>query len=67
MKDVAIYARVSTSDKDQDVNNQRLPLRSYSNDQGWQIYYEYVDEAPAGDLARRRAATIPMKRMQGDP
>ena len=55
MTRVEIYARVSTSDKDQDVNTQLLPLRSYCDDQGWQIHYEYIDEAPVGDLARRRA------------
>ena len=51
----AIYARVSTKDKDQDPATQLLPLREYLSGQGWQAAGEYIDQAPAGDLAARAA------------
>jgi DNA invertase Pin-like site-specific DNA recombinase len=47
------YARVSTSDKDQDPLTQLLPLRDFCLAQGWEVYREYVDQAPANDLAHR--------------
>ncbi len=50
---VAIYARVSTSDKEQNVETQLLPLRDFCSAQGWEVYREYVDQAPANDLAHR--------------
>ena len=50
---VAVYARVSTSDKDQDPETQLLPLRDFCAAQGWHIVAEYVDHAPANDLAHR--------------
>ena len=50
---VAIYARVSTSDKEQNVETQLLPLRDFCSAQGWEVYREYVDQAPAIDLAHR--------------
>ena len=50
---VALYARVSTSDKDQDPETQLLPLREFALAQGWDLYREYVDHAPATDLAHR--------------
>lgn len=40
---VAIYARVSTKDKGQEVENQLRQLRDFSALQGWTIVYEYVD------------------------
>ena len=50
---IGLYARVSTSDKDQDPLTQLLPLRDFCSAQGWEIYREYVDYAPANDLAHR--------------
>lgn len=41
---VAIYARVSTRDKGQDVKNQLEQLRAYCGKQGWQIVNEYIDQ-----------------------
>ena len=32
---VALYARVSTSDKDQDPETQLMPLRDFIEAQGW--------------------------------
>ena len=51
---VALYARVSTRDKDQDPEVQLHPLRAYAAARGWRPT-EYVDHAPAGDLAGRAA------------
>ena len=51
---VALYARVSTRDKDQDPELQLVPLREYVAARGWEVV-EYVDHAPAGDLAHRTA------------
>ncbi len=39
---VAIYARVSTRDK-QDVQNQLRELRQWTKKMGYKIYHEYVD------------------------
>jgi len=43
MKRVALYARVSTIDKGQDVQTQLMPLRMYAEQQGREIFHEYVD------------------------
>ena len=50
---VALYARVSPSDKDQNPETQLIPLRDFSSAQGWELFREYVDRAPANDLAHR--------------
>jgi len=47
----AVYARTSTSDRDQDPETQLIPLREFVKAQGWETYREYVDQAPATDLA----------------
>jgi len=52
---VAIYSRVSTSDKDQDPMTQLLPLREFVKAQSWETYHEYIDHAPATDLFHRTA------------
>jgi DNA invertase Pin-like site-specific DNA recombinase len=49
-----IYARVSTTDKDQNPETQLLPLREFAGVQGWTVAGEYVDHAPATDLRGRR-------------
>jgi DNA invertase Pin-like site-specific DNA recombinase len=46
---VGIYARVSTSDKDQDPATQLLPLREFVAAHGWKIAGEFVDHAPETD------------------
>ncbi|MHB1940781.1 MAG: recombinase family protein [Candidatus Dormibacteria bacterium] len=51
---VALYARVSTRDKDQDPELQLVPLREYVVSRGW-VASEYVDEVSAADLVRRTA------------
>lgn len=40
---VALYARVSRADKDQDPENQLIKLREYSARRGWEVYAEYKD------------------------
>jgi DNA invertase Pin-like site-specific DNA recombinase len=50
---VAFYARVSTSDKEQDPETQLVPLREFVSAQGWEVYREYVDYAPANNLLHR--------------
>lgn len=40
-----LYARVSTTDKGQDVENQLAELRSYCSRAGWEIAGEYIDHA----------------------
>ena len=37
---VAIYARVSTSDKDQEPETQLMPLRDFVQAQEWDVYDE---------------------------
>jgi DNA invertase Pin-like site-specific DNA recombinase len=45
---VALYGRVSTLDKGQDVNLQLNELREYSDRRGWKISGEYVDNGVSG-------------------
>jgi DNA invertase Pin-like site-specific DNA recombinase len=52
---VYLYARVSTSDKEQDPVTQLMPLREFVSNQGWQILGEYIDKVPATDIAHRTA------------
>jgi DNA invertase Pin-like site-specific DNA recombinase len=53
---VGIYARVSTSDKDQNPETQLLPLREFVKAQGWQLVGEpYVDRVSATKLTARTA------------
>ena len=59
---VAIYARVSTSDRDQDPTTQLLPLREFCKAQGWGIEGEYVDKASANDLRGRKAWRVLLKK-----
>lgn len=42
---VAIYARVSTRDKGQDIENQLQALREYCKARRWPIVEEYIDHA----------------------
>ncbi len=52
---LAIYARVSTRDKDQNPETQLLPLREFAAAQTWSIVGEFVDQASAVDLRARTA------------
>ena len=49
----AIYARVSTTDKDQDPVTQLLPMREFANTQEWETFKEFIDYAPATDITHR--------------
>ena len=49
----ALYARVSTADKDQNTEVQLSKLRDYCHEMGWIVYREYVDEASAADFSGR--------------
>ena len=51
----ALYARVSTNDKDQNPEVQLDILREYCRIMGWEIYQEYVDHASALDVLGRFA------------
>ena len=52
---VALYARVSTDDKEQNPETQLLALRNFCQDAGWEIHQEYVDYARAKDYKHREA------------
>lgn len=45
---IGIYARVSTSDKNQDPENQLRELRAYCKPRGFEILKEYVDVGQSG-------------------
>jgi len=49
---VALYARVSRHDKDQDPDNQLIKLRSFVESRGWAVYGEYVDMKSGADASR---------------
>jgi len=52
---IALYARVSTRDKDQNPETQFLPLREYAATRADDTVTEYVDTASATDLKHRTA------------
>jgi DNA invertase Pin-like site-specific DNA recombinase len=52
---VALYARTSTADKDQNPETQLLPMREFVAAQEWTIVGEFVDQASATDLRARTA------------
>lgn len=47
-----IYARVSTDNSRQDVDNQIIPLRKYAESLNFELVKEYVDYASGGDSNR---------------
>ena len=51
----ALYARVSTADREQNPETQLLPLREFAAAQGFEVVGVYVDQASATDLRRRTA------------
>ncbi|MBI1864275.1 MAG: recombinase family protein, partial [Nitrospirae bacterium] len=51
----ALYARVSTLDKGQDVDLQLRDLREYARARGWEVFREYADEGQSGAKDRRPA------------
>ena len=40
---IAIYGRVSTKDRGQEVENQLVQLRDFAVKQGWTVHREYID------------------------
>ena len=51
----ALYARVSTDDKDQNPETQLCILREHATARGWTVTGQYVDHASAADLRGRTA------------
>ena len=49
------YARVSTTDKGQDVELQLRELRTFTQTRGWAIHREYLDEGISGSRVYRPA------------
>ena len=49
---VALYARVSKDDDQQDPENQLIPLRKYAEEQGYTTYQEYPDYESGKDVDR---------------
>jgi DNA invertase Pin-like site-specific DNA recombinase len=58
---VALYARVSTVDKEQNPEVQFKQLREYCQRMEWTVYKEYVDKASAVDYLHRTGWTQMMK------
>lgn len=58
---VALYARVSTMDKDQNPEVQLTQLRDHCQRIGAEVYKEYIDHASAVDYLHRTAWTQMMK------
>lgn len=50
----ALYVRVSTQDKGQDTENQKIQLERYARQQGWKIVRVYEDQA-SGTTTNRTA------------
>ncbi len=58
---VAIYARISTDDKDQNVDSQLLFLRKICDAHGYEIVKEYTDEHSGRKIAKREGYQSMMK------
>lgn len=54
-KRIALYARVSTKDKGQDVENQLAQLRAFCERKGYVIHDEYTDDESGSKGKRERA------------
>src|SRR5574337_1815158 len=52
---VALYARISTADKEQNPETQLIPLREFVTAQRGTVAGEFVDRSPATDLRARTA------------
>lgn len=50
----ALYARVSTKDKGQDVENQLVELRRFAASQDWEIQAEHIDHETGGKKDREQ-------------
>ena len=62
---VALYARVSTSNKGQDVGLQLDELRQVAKQRGWSVVDEYVDLGISGVKDSRPALDRMMARRSG--
>lgn len=61
MKTAAIYARVSTRDKEQNPETQLLAIREYAARRSFTILEEYVDNGFSGSKSSRPALDRLMK------
>jgi len=52
VNNVALYARVSRHDRDQNPENQLLKLREFANSHNWSAYNEYTDIASGAQPSR---------------
>ncbi|MDG2230819.1 MAG: recombinase family protein, partial [Paracoccaceae bacterium] len=58
---VAVYARVSTTDKGQQVDRQISQLQDICQTNGWEITKEYIDNGISGTKKSRPALNEMMK------
>ena len=50
---IAVYARVSTNNKGQDVDMQLIDMRKSIESKGWNLFHEYVDRGISGSKSSR--------------
>src|ERR1700682_3556643 len=50
---IAVYARVSTLNKGQDVDMQLIDMRKSIESKGWNLFKEYVDRGVSGSKSSR--------------
>ncbi|MBZ0242643.1 MAG: recombinase family protein [Bacteroidales bacterium] len=58
MKKVAIYARVSTTDKEQDLDTQLIPLQEYVKSRGWEVFRVYSDKVSGATEKRQELSEL---------
>jgi DNA invertase Pin-like site-specific DNA recombinase len=64
-KRVALYARVSTRNKDQDPETQLVALREFAGHRGFEVFDEYTDIGISGSKERRPELGRMMKDARG--
>jgi DNA invertase Pin-like site-specific DNA recombinase len=60
MKKVAIYTRISTTDKGQDLETQLLPLKEYAKAREWEIFAVYEDKMSGSKERPSRTPKTPL-------
>ena len=66
MKKVAIYTRISTTDKGQDLETQLLPLKEYAKAREWEIFEIYEEKISGSKECRPELQNCSQRHRNGN-